>query len=66
MEQEAAYFRENSIIKSAFHENKNPLILMKEILRRQYYPIKNHMVKIHLNTLLDTDIKVISFHHHCV
>ena len=25
MEQEAAYFRENSIIKSAFHENKKPI-----------------------------------------
>ena len=25
MEQEAVYFRENSIIKSAFHKNKGPI-----------------------------------------
>ena len=29
MEQEAVHFRENGIIKRAFHENKNSLILMK-------------------------------------
>ena len=29
MEQEAVYFGENGIIKSAFHKNKNSLILMK-------------------------------------
>ena len=29
MEQEAVYFGKNGIIKSAFHKNKNPLILMK-------------------------------------
>ena len=41
MEQEAVYF-ENSIIKSAFHKNKK-LINNDEV--------KDHMVKIHLNTL---------------
>ena len=29
MEQEAVYFGENGIIKSAFHKIKDPLILMK-------------------------------------
>ena len=53
MEQEAVYF-ENSIIKSAFHKNKK-LINNDEV--------KDHMVKIHLNTLLDIDIKVMLFHH---
>ena len=54
MEQEAVCF-ENGIIKSAFHENKK-LINIDEV--------KYHMVKIHLNTLLDINIKVMLFHHH--
>ena len=32
----------------------------------RHYPIKNHIVKVHLNTLLDANIKVMLFHHHCV
>ena len=32
MEQEAAYFGENGIIKSAFHENKSP-ININEIIK---------------------------------
>ena len=54
MEQEAMYFRENGIIKSAFHKNKKPINInevdIEEIVLSHK---KNHMVKIHLNTLLD-------------
>ena len=59
MEQETVYFGENGIIKSAFHKTKIILILMMQILKRQYYTIKTHMVQIHLTILLDTDIKAL-------
>ena len=65
MEQETVYFGENGIIKSAFHKTKKP-INVNEVHFEIVLSHKNHMVKIHLNTLLDTDIKVMLFHHHCV
>ena len=36
---------------------------MEKILTRYYYPIKNHTVKVYLNILLDTGMKVKLFHH---
>ena len=66
MEQETVYFGENGIIKSAFHKNKKPINVNEVHVEEIVSSHKNHMVKIHLNTLLDTDIKVILFHHHCV
>ena len=51
MEQEVVHFGENSIIKSAFQKNKKPINVNKVDIKR----IKNHSVKIHLNTLLDID-----------
>ena len=67
MEQEAVYFRENGIMKSTFHKNRRPININEvDIEEIVYYPIKNHIVKIHLNTLLDTDIEVMLFYHHCV
>ena len=60
MKQEAVHFGENSIIKSVFHETKKPVNFNEE----SHYPIKNHTVKIHLNTLLDIDMNVMLFHLH--
>ena len=64
MEQEAVYFGENGIIKSVFHKNKRFININEEDIEE--IVLKNHIVKIHLNTLLDTDIEVMLFHHHCV
>ena len=66
MEQEAVYFGENGIIKSAFYKNKRPININEVDIEEIVLSHKNHIVKIHLNTLLDTDIKVMLFHHHCV
>ena len=66
MKQEAVYFGENGIIKSAFHKNKRPININEVDIEEIVLSHKNHIVKIHLNTLLDTDIKVMLFHHHCV
>ena len=62
MEQEAVYFGENGIIKSAFHRNKRPININEVDIGEIVLSHKNNMVKIHLNT----DIKVMLFHHHCV
>ena len=61
MEQEAVYFEENGIIKRAFHKIKRP-ININEVNIEEI--VLSH--KIHLNTLLGTDIKVMLFHHDCV
>ena len=66
MEQEAVYFGENGIIKSAFHKNKRPININEVDIEEIVLSHKNHIVKIHLNTLLDTDIKVMLFYHHCM
>ena len=66
MEQEAVYFGENGVIKSAFHKNKKPININEVDIEEIILSHKNHMIKIHLNNLLDTDIKVMLFHHHCV
>ena len=66
MEQEAVYFGENDFIKSTFHKNKRPINIDKVDIEEMYCPLRNHVVKIHLNTLLDTHIKVMLSHHHCV
>ena len=68
MEQEAIYFGENSIMKSAFHKNKRRININKVDIERiklsDIKIIKNHAVKIHLRTLLDIDMKVMLFHLH--
>ena len=51
MEQEAVHFGENRIIKSAFH--KKPININEVDNKRKELSDKNHMIKIHLNTLLD-------------
>ena len=66
MEQEAVYFRENGIIKSAFYENKKLININEVDIEEVVLSLKNHMAKIHLNTLLDADIKVMVFYHHCM
>ena len=66
MKQKAVYFSENGIIKSAFHKNKNPININEVDIKRITLSEKNQMVKIHLSTLLDTDMKVMLFHRHCV
>ena len=45
MEQEALYFGTNGIIKNAFIKMKIQLILMKQILKEQYYLIRNHWIQ---------------------
>ena len=60
------YFGENVIIKSAFHKNKNLININEVDIDEIALSHKKHMVKIHLNGLLDTDIKVMVFHHHCL
>ena len=52
MEQEAVYFEENDIIKSAFHKNKRPISINK--------------VDVEEIVSMDKDIKVMLFNHHCV
>ena len=68
MEQEAIYFGESSIIKSAFQKNKRRININKVDIERiklsDIKIIKNHAVKIHLRTLLDIDMKVKLFHLH--
>ena len=66
MKQKAVYFSENFIIKSAFNKNKNPININEVDIKRIKLSEKNQMVKIHLSTLLDTDMKVMLFHCHCV
>ena len=66
MEQEAMHLKKMPSLKVLFMKIKYPLIVMKYIFKRQCYPIRSYMVKIHLNTLLDMDIKVKLLHHHCV
>ena len=65
MEQKAVYFGENGIIKSAFHNNKKSNNINQVDVEEIVLSHKNHIVKIHLNTLLDADIKVMLFHCHC-
>ena len=64
MEQEALYFGENGIIKSAFHKNKNPININEVNIKEILLSHKNHLVKIYLNTLLDIDIRVMLSHYH--
>ena len=66
MEQEAVYFGENGIIKSAFHKNKRPININEVDIEEIVLSHKKSYSKDSLNTLLDTDIKVMLFHHHCV
>ena len=66
MEQGAVYFEENGIIKSVFHKNKRPININEVNIDELAYPIKDHIVRIHLNTLLNTNMELMLFHHHCV
>ena len=66
MEQEAVYFGENGIIKSAFHKSKRPININEVDIEEIVLFHKKSYSKIHLNFLLDTDIKVMLFHHHCI
>ena len=66
MEQEAIYFGENGIIKSAFHKNKRPININEVDIERIKLSVKNQMVKMHLSTLLDISMKVILLHDHCL
>ena len=66
MEREAVYFGENGIIKSAFHEIKRPININEVDIEEIVLFHKKLYSKINLNTLLDTDIKVMIFHHHCI
>ena len=66
MEQEAIYFGENSIIKSAFHKNKKPININDADTKKIVLFHKSHMINIYLNTLLGTDMKVMLFYHHCM
>ena len=66
MEEEAVYFGENGIIKSTFHKNKRTININEVDIEEIVLAHKNHIVKIHLNTLLNTDIKIMLFHYHCV
>ena len=59
------YFGENGNIKSVFLKNKRPININKVDIEEIVISHKNHMIKIHLNTVLDRDIKVMLFHHHC-
>ena len=65
MEEEAVYFGENCTIKSAFLENNRPININEADIKEIVLSHKNHIVKIHLNTLLDTGVKVMLFRHHC-
>ena len=56
MEQEAVYFGENDIIKSVFHKNKRPININELDIEEIVSFHKNHILKTHLNTLLDTGI----------
>ena len=58
MEQESVYFGKNGIIKSVFHKNKGPININEVDIKEIVLSHKNQIVKIHLNTLLDPDIKV--------
>ena len=61
------YFGENGIIENALHKNKKLININELDIKRIVLSGKNHMViKIHLNTLFDKDIKVVFFHHHYV
>ena len=64
MEQQAMHFEENGISTKVFHKNKRHININKADIEETVLSYKNHIVKIHLNTLLDTDIKVMFFHHH--
>ena len=66
MEQEAIYFGENGIIKSAFHKNKRHININEVDIEKEHCQIKNKSIKIRLNTLLDINMKVMLFHLHYV
>ena len=66
MEQEAVYFRENGIIKSAFPKNNRPTNINGVDIEEIVLSHKNYMLQIHLNTLLDAGIEVMLFRHYCV
>ena len=56
-----------SSLKVPFIKIKDPSININEVdIEEIVLSHKNHIVKIHLNTLLDTDIEVMFSHHHCV
>ena len=61
------YFGENRTIKNAFHKNKKPININEGDIKRIVLSEKNHMIiKIHLNSLFDIDIKIMLFHYHYV
>ena len=66
MEQEAIYFGENYIIKKCFDKNKRPININEVHIERIKLSDKKSDGKDSLSTLLDIDMKVILFHHHCV
>ena len=66
MEQEAVYFGKNGYIKSAFHKNESLININKVNIEEIVLSHKNYIEKTYLNNLLDTHIKVMLFHHHCV
>ena len=66
MVQEAVYFGENGIIKGVFHKNKRPIDINEVNIEELPYPIKDHIVRIHSNSLLKTNMELMLFHHHCL
>ena len=66
MEQEAVYFGGNSVIKSSLHENKVSININEVNIEEIVLLHKNHIVKIYLNTMLDTYIKIMLFYYHHV
>ena len=66
MEQEAVYFGENAIIKSAFHKNKKPINInevdIEEILLSHKNSFSNDLFKY----FIEYRHKGMPFHHQCV
>ena len=65
MEQEAVYFRQNGIIKSE-NKNKKTININEVDIKEIVLFHKNHVIKTHLNTLLDTAINVMHLRPRCV
>ena len=67
MQQEAVYFRENGIIKSAFYKNKRPININEVHTEEIVISHKKSYSKDSFRYFIGyTDIKVMLFHHHCV
>ena len=63
MQQEAVYFGENGIIKSAFHKNKKNTDINEVDVEEI---VLSHKKSYGINTLLDTYINLMLFHYYCV